>query len=101
MCIRDSVELVGKLRDRSVRTPELLKNAASGGVRERSERSIEASCRILNHMAQCVARGLAACKGWPSGPTECLPRVEAVPGWSVSPAEGVDDEGRDRLPMSG
>src|SRR5271170_6095452 len=36
------VELLGKLRDRSVCTPELLQNAASGGVRERSERDIEA-----------------------------------------------------------
>src|ERR1700722_18874615 len=31
------VELIGKVRDRSVRTPELLQNAASGGVRERGE----------------------------------------------------------------
>src|SRR5499426_1067385 len=36
------LELVGKIRDRSVGTPELLQNAASGGVRERGERGIEA-----------------------------------------------------------
>jgi hypothetical protein len=29
------VELLGKVRDRCVGTPELLQNAASGGVRER------------------------------------------------------------------
>ena len=32
------VELLGKVRDRSVCTAELLQNAASGGVRERGER---------------------------------------------------------------
>src|SRR6476660_5509997 len=36
------VELLGKVRDRSVCTPELLQNAASGDVRERGERVIEA-----------------------------------------------------------
>src|SRR6185503_17162217 len=36
------VELLGKVRDRSVCTPELLQNAASGDVRKRGERSIEA-----------------------------------------------------------
>src|SRR4029077_20701548 len=35
------VELVGKVRDRRVSTPELLQNSASGGVRERGERSVE------------------------------------------------------------
>src|SRR5206468_12764080 len=35
------MELLGKVRDRSVGTPELLQNAASGGVRERGERGIE------------------------------------------------------------
>src|SRR5207244_5835835 len=44
------VELVGKVRDRSVCTSELLQNAASGGVRERGERGIEAG--ILNHVVQ-------------------------------------------------
>src|SRR6202161_1806537 len=59
------VELVGKIRDRSVRTPEMLQNAASGGVRERSERGIEAGPDILNHTVQYVTHGLAACKGRP------------------------------------
>src|SRR5215813_1359416 len=36
------VELLGKVRDRSVSTSELLQHAASGGVRERGERGIEA-----------------------------------------------------------
>src|SRR5574342_1300169 len=55
------VELVGKVRDRSVCTPELLQNTASGGVRERGKRGIEAGPQILNHMVQYIASGLAAC----------------------------------------
>src|SRR5436190_24137398 len=43
------VELFGKVRDRRVCTPELLQNAASGGVRERAERSVKSGPRILNH----------------------------------------------------
>src|SRR6185369_16793466 len=50
------VELLGKVRDRSVCTPKLLQNAASGGVRERGERGIEASLGILNHMVQYMIR---------------------------------------------
>src|SRR5258707_13543657 len=46
------VEPLGKGRDRSVRTPELLQNAASGGVRERAERGIEVALEILNHVVQ-------------------------------------------------
>ena len=57
------VELLGKVRDRSVCTSELLQNAASGGVRERGERGIETGPGILNHMVQYVTHGLAACKG--------------------------------------
>src|ERR1700737_1033255 len=60
------VELLGEVRDRSVCTSEPLQNAASGGVRERGERGIEAAIRILNHAVQYVARGLAACKVRPS-----------------------------------
>src|SRR5262247_2838078 len=41
-------EPFGKVRDRSVGTAELLQNAASGGVRERGERGIEAGRQILN-----------------------------------------------------
>jgi hypothetical protein len=37
------VEPLGKLRDRCVCTADLLQNAASGGVRKRGERAIEAS----------------------------------------------------------
>src|SRR5688572_7238676 len=57
------VELLGKVRDRSVCTPELLQNATSGGVRESGERGIEAGVGILNQIVQYVANGLAACKG--------------------------------------
>src|SRR6188508_443212 len=46
------VELLGKVRNRSVCTPEPLQNAASGGVRERGERGIEAGSVILNHVVQ-------------------------------------------------
>src|SRR6478609_7458367 len=53
------MELLGKVRDRSVCTPELLQNAASGGVRERGERGIEAGPGILNHMVQYITHGLA------------------------------------------
>jgi hypothetical protein len=44
------MELLGKGSDRSVRTPELLQNPASGGVRQRAERDIEVRPTILNHM---------------------------------------------------
>src|SRR5499425_229210 len=44
------VELLGEVGNRGLCTSELLQNAASGGVRERGERSIEAGFRILNHM---------------------------------------------------
>src|SRR6187455_885498 len=57
------VEFRGKVRDRNIRTPELLQNAAPGGVRKRGERGIEAGCHILNHLVQYVAHGSAACKG--------------------------------------
>src|SRR5215469_14944995 len=46
------VEPLGKGCDRSVRTPELLQNAASGGVRERAERGIEVGLAILSHTVQ-------------------------------------------------
>src|SRR5262252_9601806 len=59
------VELLGKVRDRSVCTPELLQNAASGGIRERGERGIEAAPNILNHVVQYITRELAACKRSP------------------------------------
>src|SRR5262249_11700280 len=45
--------------DRSVCTPELLQNAAAGGVRERAERAIEAGFRILNHSGQDIINRLA------------------------------------------
>src|SRR5262249_29419862 len=48
------LELLGKIRDRSIGTPELLQNTASGGVRERGERGIEAGPRILNHTVQYI-----------------------------------------------
>src|SRR5579863_2269022 len=57
------VKLLSKVRDGSVSMPELLQNAAPGGVRERCERGIEAGCHILNHAVQYMTHGLAACKG--------------------------------------
>jgi hypothetical protein len=70
------VELLGKLRDRSVCTSELLQNAASGGVRERGERGVEGSSRILNHVVQYVTDGLVACKRRPSA--RCVPAAFAL-----------------------
>src|SRR5262249_35145303 len=52
------VELHSKVCDRSVCTPELLQNAASGGVRERAERAIEAGFGILNHSVQYITNEL-------------------------------------------
>src|SRR5918995_1263844 len=46
------VELLGEVRNRSVCSPEVLQNAASGGVGECGERRIEAGLVILNHMVQ-------------------------------------------------
>src|SRR5205085_84835 len=46
------VEPRGEVRDRSVSTSELLEDAASGRIRKRGERSIEALTAILNHLAQ-------------------------------------------------
>src|SRR5499433_1783495 len=60
------VEPLGEVRDRSVATAELLQDAASGGVRERGERGIEAGSRILNHKVQYLAHALPTCKGRPS-----------------------------------
>src|SRR5262249_13124209 len=48
---------------RSVGTPELLQNTASGDVGERGERGIEAGLCILNHMVQYLPHELSACKG--------------------------------------
>src|SRR5262249_42892991 len=50
------LELLGKVRNRRVGTPELLENAASRGVRERGERGIETTFLILNHSVQYNAR---------------------------------------------
>jgi hypothetical protein len=50
------LKFLGKRRDRSVCPPEMLQNAASGGVRERPERGIEAGLYILNHAVQYIAR---------------------------------------------
>src|SRR5580765_7328584 len=56
------VKFLGKVRDRSVCTPDLLQNAASGGIRERGERDVETGSGILNHVVQYIAHGLTACK---------------------------------------
>jgi DNA-binding transcriptional ArsR family regulator len=62
------VEPLGKIRDRGVGTPELLQNAAPGGVRKRGERGIEAVPSILNHKVQCLTHGWATHKGRPGAP---------------------------------
>ena len=46
------MEILGKVRYRSVRAPEPLQNPASGGVRERGERGIQVGLSILNHLVQ-------------------------------------------------
>src|SRR6476469_6078155 len=46
------VERLGQIRDRRVGTDELLQNAASGGIRERSEGNIEEPADIRNHTVQ-------------------------------------------------
>ena len=43
------VEPVCQLRDRSIRHPELLHDAASRRVGERRKGDVEAGCRKLNH----------------------------------------------------
>src|SRR5512144_3847 len=58
------VELLGKVRDRSVGTSELLQNAAPGGIRDCGERVIEAGMSILNHVVQYTTHG-AACQEEP------------------------------------
>ena len=46
------VELLGEIRDRGLAATQLLQHAATGAVRQRSERGVEMSGRILNHMVQ-------------------------------------------------
>src|SRR4029079_2094244 len=55
------VERVGKVGDRRVVTPELLQDAAPGGIRERGERGIESGPDILNHVVQYIPHRLTAC----------------------------------------
>src|SRR5687767_1506213 len=81
------VELVGKVRDRSVCMPELLQNTASGGVRERGKRGIEAGPCILNHVAQYITSGLAACKAR-------RPPASASPTTSAWSPRGPSSSGR-------
>src|SRR5207248_1660885 len=50
------MELLGKVRYRSVRTSEPLQNAASGGVRERGKRGIQVGSLKLNHWVQYIMR---------------------------------------------
>ena len=57
------MELSGKFGDRSVRAPQLLQNAAPGGIRQGCERHIEAGWTILNHIVQFLAHRFAPRKG--------------------------------------
>src|SRR5215831_13665951 len=85
------LELLGKVRDRSVGTPELLQNAASGGVRERGERGIEAGLRILNHLVQY----LNTRTGSMQGETNRLHHVRAAAGELDRYLLGTSARGRD------
>jgi hypothetical protein len=57
------VELLGKVRDRSVGSAELLQNATPRGVRERGERSIKSGRHILNHMVQYFTASVRGMQG--------------------------------------
>src|SRR5213079_745927 len=59
------VERLGKVRDRSVGSSELLQHATPRGVRERGERSIKSGRLILNHVVQYLTRASRHGKGWP------------------------------------
>src|SRR5262245_36425575 len=56
-------ELPGKVSDRSVGTSQLFQDAASGGIRERGERGIEAGPRILNHTVQYSSTRIGGMQG--------------------------------------
>src|SRR5262245_59715437 len=61
-------ELLGQVRDRRVRSSELLHHATPRGVRERGERRIEPGRHILNQMVQYTpnARGMqGVVRRWP------------------------------------
>src|SRR5260221_11335221 len=85
------VEPLGKGCDRSVRTPELLQNAASGGVRERAERGIEVGLAILSHTVQYNSMGDGMqCE---AEPVALAPRAKDGP-MASSQLVSADDEHR-------
>jgi len=51
------MELLGKVGDRSVGTPEALQDAASGGVGERGEGGVQVGSLKLNHQVQYTRIG--------------------------------------------
>src|SRR5262245_62106144 len=57
------VELLCQVRDRGFRVTQLLEDAATGDVRQRSERGIEVGVRILNHLVQYLTTGLHTMQG--------------------------------------
>src|SRR5262249_57957887 len=57
------VELLGQVRDRRFPATQLLEDAATGDVRQRGERGIEVSIRILNHMVQYLTTGFRDMQG--------------------------------------
>src|SRR4030095_13360196 len=88
------VELLSEVRDRSVRTAEMLQNAASGGGPESGDRGIEAGCRMLNHMVQYLTRGLTACKGGRSARCVAGHLPSGVQPWAMlCPARAASFEG--------
>src|SRR4051812_22608913 len=47
-----------EFRDRGLCVAEPLKDAASGSIRESGEGGVEVKCQTLNHMVQCLRRGM-------------------------------------------
>jgi len=93
------VKPLGKVRDRSVCTSQLLQNAASRDVREGGERGIETGPRILNHAVQYITQGLAACKRRPTPRCETTSRRPAkIGGWLATDRQAASVRRRPARP---
>src|SRR3954447_19427658 len=82
------VEPLGKGCDRSVRTPELLQNAAPGSVRESAERGIEVGLAILYHPVQ-YSTCVTALQWEAERPLRCPSQLA---GFDDGFAHGVEDD---------